>query len=77
MSSLQDLAAEYGVDGFEYDHNELADEHAMEWWNEDLHGSLDNFVDEPSLHPSTRSRRTLCSIELETRIYSFGDFSNL
>ena len=52
MSSLQDLAAEYGVDGFEYNHNELANEHAMDWVNED-------FLDEAvyCLRPGTRSRR--------------------
>jgi hypothetical protein len=57
MSSLQDLAAEYGIDGFEYDQNEPSNEHAMDWVNEDLHGFLDDSADYSSLHPGTRSHR--------------------
>ena len=60
MSSLQELAAEYGVDGFEYGYSELANEHAMDWINGDLHGFLDEAVDYPNL-PGTRSRGATCS----------------
>jgi len=56
MSSLQDLAAEYGIDGFEYDQNELANGHAMDWVDEDLHGFHDDSVDY-NLRPGTRSHR--------------------
>ena len=60
MSSLQDLAAEYGVDGFEYDYNEPVNEPAMDWVYEDLDGFVDEAGDYPSLQ-GTRSRDATCS----------------
>lgn len=60
MSSLQDLAAEYGVDGFEYDYNEPANEPAMDWVYEDLDGFVDEAIDYPNLQ-GTRSRDATCS----------------
>ena len=58
MSSLQDLAAEYGIDELVYDQDGLENVHSMDWVNEDLHGLLDY----SSLRSGTRSRRVICSI---------------
>jgi hypothetical protein len=55
MSSLQDLAAEYGVDVFEHDDNELENEYTVDWVNEDLHGFLATGIDYPNFGPGTRS----------------------
>lgn len=62
MSSLQDLAAEYGINEFEYDQNELVNGHSMDWVNEDLHSFLDDTVDYSSLRSGTRSHRVTCSM---------------
>ena len=58
MSSLQDLAAEYGVNELEYDQNELENVHSMDWVSEDLHA----FLDYSSLRSGTRSHRIIRSI---------------
>jgi hypothetical protein len=57
MSSLQDLAVEYGINELEYDQNELANRHSMHWVNEDLHSFLGDTVDYSSLRSGTRSHR--------------------
>ena len=58
MSSLRDLAAEYGIDGIEFDQNELENVHSMDWVNEDLHA----FLEYSSLRSGTRSHRVIRSI---------------
>lgn len=57
MSSLQDLAAEYGINEFEYDQNELGNGHSMDWANEGLRSFLDDTVEYSSLRSGTRSHR--------------------
>ena len=60
MSSLQDLAAEYGIDIDEigFYKNEVYDVHSMDWVYEDLPA----FLDYPSLRSGTRSHRVILSI---------------
>jgi len=57
MSSLRDLAAEYGINELEYDQNELASGHSMDWIDEGFHSFLDDTVDFSGLRSGTRSRR--------------------
>jgi len=57
MSSLRDLAAEYGINDLEYDQNELASRHSMDWVDEDFYSCLDDIVDYSGLRSGTRSRR--------------------
>ena len=58
MSSLRDLAAEYGIDELVYDQDELENVHSMDWINEDLHG----FLDYSGLRSGTRSHHVIRSI---------------
>ena len=59
MSSLQDLAAEYGVDEFEYKYDGVVNEYEMDWVDGDF-DFLDEAVDYPN-RPGTRSRGMTCS----------------
>lgn len=61
MSSLQDLAAEYGIDELVYDQDELENVQSMDWVNDDLHG----FLDYSSLRSGTRSHRVIRSIRAQ------------